>query len=81
MTIVDRVNPDARCCCNCVYWRRHYIRIEGSINRMFWALDTGHCANPQRRMPRTKPKDTCDRYVKKGDEIDARGKEADVQRP
>ena len=78
MMSADNVGPEARCCENCVFWRRHYIKIENSIKK-FWPLDTGHCVNPERRMPRTKPKATCERFKGKEDEADAGGKEAEAQ--
>lgn len=78
MTAAEKVGPDARCCVNCKYWRRHYIRIENS--KRFWPLENGHCANPEKRRPRVKPTDKCEMF-KKGDESDAGGEEAEAQLP
>ena len=79
MAAAEKVEPDARCCVNCDYWRRHYIRIENSV-KGFWPLENGHCANPEKRRPRTKPSDKCEQF-KKGDESDAGGEEAEAQFP
>lgn len=64
MTIAELVGPDARCCCNCGFWRRHYVKIRDSIEDAYWPLEIGHCANPKRRRPKTKPNDTCKSFTK-----------------
>ena len=78
MTAAEKVGPDARCCLNCEFWRRHYIRIENSVKE-FWPLENGHCANPEKRRPRVKPTDKCERFSKKGDETDAGTKETEAE--
>lgn len=78
MTAAEKVGPDARCCLNCDFWRRHYIRIENSAKE-FWPLENGHCANPKKRRPRVKPTDKCEGFSMKGDETDAGTKEAETE--
>lgn len=73
MAVSGKITPESVCCCNCVHWRRHYIKLKNSFK--FWPLDNGHCANTARRMPRTKSNDKCAMFTREGDESDAGGEE------
>ena len=51
---------DFKCCNNCEYYHRHYVKYKC---RRYLPADCGHCFYPRVKFRR--PEDVCDKFVQR----------------